>query len=304
MEKKFENTVLGLVSVLTKNSNHNSDFTSPRMVNGKLIATDKSLKHYVRHFLDANGDKVFYKKTCKVDGKINHIKDRVSNLNIKNIRDYFDIIDNKFFGFTILDVGALKAEFNGALQVTYANNIYSKNNYTSHTITSKFPSNDKNEQSTIGSEHKVDEANYVHYFNFFPKKMERDSLMSRKEMVNNIPYFTNDDVEKMKHAFSHCIGSSVDGSYTSASKSGTKIGLCIYVTLKENCRVNIDITNSITCDENIYNKYSLQKLYDLVSNNISHIEKVDIVYTEGCVDFAEPLPNDSIYKIHKTGYNY
>lgn len=305
MKNKFNNTILGIVSILTKDSNHNSDFDGPRMVDGVFTASDVSLKHYVRYILDKNGETVFYRKSLDKDGKILDIVDRCKQLNIKNKRDFFNCIDNKLFGHTILpdNKKSVKSTFNGPLQVTYGHNIFKENEYSTHMITGQFPSKtgkDSQEQATIGSQHKVDKANYIHEFKFFPKKLERDSIMKTDEFKDDVPYFDKNEVEKVKWAFSHCIGSSVEGSYISSSKSNTIVGLTVYVTLKEDTLSDFSLKNTIKCNE--YNEYDLSLLYDKVEKNMDIIKSVDISYVDGNVKFIQGFPKSEIYNISDRGY--
>lgn len=311
MNKEFKNIVLGSVSVITKNSNHNSGFEGPRLVNGVLTSSDKCLKYYVRNFLRSNGEKIFYTKTLNIKtGKPNSILDRCFNLNIKTLANYFEYLDNKLFGFTILTdkKDNPNGNFRAPTIIPYGENIFKENNYTIHAITSQFANNssasatagEEKDMTTIGSEHKVNEANYLHTFKMYPKNLERDIMMTNQIFENNIPYITHDEVEKMKYAFSHCIGSSVDGSYGSSSKSGTSIGLVVYVTLKEDVKINISLNKTISCVG--YNEYDLSNLFERVEKYKKYIEKVDIAYTEGDVVILTPIPTDSIYNVSECGY--
>lgn len=300
----YKKRILGAVSVLTENSNHNSDFDGPRKVDGVFVASDKSLKFYVRHFLSRNGEIVFYKKTLNDDGSAKLLKNRVEDLNIKEKRDYFDCVDNKFFGFTLLigDKNKLNCTLAGPVQITYGKNIYKDNNYVNHTITSQFSSKEGSYQTTIGNEHKVNKANYLHSFRFNPNSFYNDSLFETKEFEDMKVEIKEEEVEKMKNAFSHCIGSSLDGSYSSSSKSNTKIGLTVFVTLKEGCTKNIDIDSTITCDE--FNVYDLTKLTDYLSQNRDNIDKVDISYHKNVSDIKniENIKSDDMFNIFDEGY--
>lgn len=297
---KFTNTIIGTCVITCENSNHNSDFEGPRIIDGVLTATDKPVKYYVRRFLENNGEIIFYSKNVLPDGKVCTIQDRVNELKIDNISKHFNCVDNKFFGFTILDVEKVKCEFNGSMQITYGKNIYKDNEVSVNTITSQFPSGAEKGQTTIGSEHKVNKAHYVHNIHFHPLKLERDILMNREEFKNNIPYYTTDEVEKMKNSFSKCIGSSVDGSYKSASKSNTYVGLVVFVTLKEGTNIDITINNCIECDE--FSNFDLSKLYAKVDKYKDYIEQVDIAYTEDKSVINKPENNTELYNISDCGY--
>jgi hypothetical protein len=376
--KKSNNVVLGVVSVLVKNSNHNSDFDGPRTIGGQLVATDKSLKYYFRYYVDSNkekfGTEIFYRKTLNEKSKPVDIVTRAYVLGCKEIVDYFRFLDNRIFGCTIIgkknseenntdtddnntddldsrikninsyikntdkkikdkktessekdvlvseldkyktELDILKNQkkeldkfvgctFNGSLQLTYGGNIFKNSKVVHNTITSQFQSGDSKDASTIGSEHKVSEANYIHNFTLHPKKLDRDILLNSLKYDDKTikPIITENDVELVKHAFSACVGSSLDGSYNSASKSGTTIGLTIYVTLNEDCQKQLSISNVVSCEE--YNKYNLSKLYSWVEKNRNHIKLVDISYVDGVVEFTEDFPNDDIYNISDGGYD-
>lgn len=307
MKNAFRNKVLGAVSIIVENSNHNSDLNGiPRMVNGELAASDVSLKFYVKKALDRTGYPVFNKKTEDVKGgKINDIISRIKDCGIKTKRDFYDFYDCKFFGHTVLH-GKKEPEskFNGPMQITYGKNIHSDNSYSVHQITNSFPSNtgeDSNKAATIGTAVKVNKANYLHIIDFSPKNLERDSIMRTNEFKDNIPYFTEDEVGNMKHAISTCVGSTADGSYSSSAKSNTKVGLAVFITFKESNRHSFSITNNIKCTDK-YNEYDLSSLIDKVNENRDIIEKVDIRYTKDLVSFSHDLPkSDDFFIISKRG---
>jgi len=311
MSTKFRNTVLGAVSVLVKDSNHNSDFDGkPRMIGNKLSASDKSIKYYVRRFLETCGHICFYKKTTDSSGKINTIDNRVSILGFKTLLDYFKCIDIKFFGATILSdklkgdtkkkIRNMNFSLHGTLQVSYGGNISGNEDYSNNSIISQFPSNADATQTTIGNQHKVVDANYIHNFTLYPLKLERDNLMSTDDFKDNIPFISVDDVESIKEAFSHCIGSAIDGSFKSDSKNNTKVGLVVYITLKEGIRCNISIHNTITTPS--HGVYDLSKLIETTEKHKEHIELVDIAYTENDASICTEIPNDSMYNVSTCGY--
>lgn len=313
MENKFENKVIGSVSVIVENSNHNSDLSGlPRTIDGILSASDVSLKYYIKKFLHNRGFKIFNLKSLDENGKLVDVLARIESVNVKNRRDFFEFKDCKFFGHTILHKGKKGKElptstFNGPWQFTFGKNIYSNNSFENHQILNGFPSKtgeDSSEATTIGSCVTVNQANYLHHFDFSPKNLERDILMKTDDFKGNIPYFTHEEVEDMKHAVSNCVGSNgIDGSYLSRSKSNTNIGLCVFITLKKENKYSISIKNDIKCTDK-YNEYDLSSLIKKVEKNRDIIEKVELRYTDGLVTFKQDideLGKDELYTVSDRG---
>jgi hypothetical protein len=306
MADKFKNTIIGAVSVIVENSNHNNDLTGqPRAVDGIFTASSASLKAYVKTMLVRQGEKIFGVKTVDKNGKINDIISRIDNCEIQNTRDFFNFLDLKFFGHTILHSKKRpKSAINGPLNVEYGKNIFRENEYTTHQITGPFPSNngeDSNDAGTVGTDVRVDKANYLHSFTFSPMNIERDTIMQTDAFKNDIPYFTSKEIEIFKHGFSNCVGSTVNGSYSSVSKSGTKIGLAVFITLREDCKYSISIKDNIKCGEE-FNEYDLTDLFKKIDKNRDLIESVDIRYTEDVVTFTHDLPEkDKLYNISDRG---
>jgi hypothetical protein len=165
------------------------------------------------------------------------------------------------------------------------------------TITSKLASGSDKTASTIGNEHKVNEANYLHRIMFHP------NILTKQE---NSLYFEEDEINAMKWGIYHSVGSSVDGSYKSASKSDTRVGLLVFITMKENDskygQPNIQVDNAIKVVDK-YNRYDISGLIKIGEKYNEHIEKIEIIYNEDSVEFTHDLPTGDLFKIVKDG-NY
>lgn len=314
---QFKNRVFGCIIVKSINSNYNADFShQPRTLpNGVVYATDKALKYAVKNYIKDNykDENVFYFKRFRKDfiplslmeafismfPGLAEIKDVVTEkVKLKATKKQVSAallkcIDIKLFGATFAMKGASKEDnlalsIHGPVQINHGINVWKENNIYSEQIMSPFRNpkeksqdsaddeNQDKEATTLGRQSKLQEGHYLHHFSINPNNLSEVIKLTEDENLN----LNDDNISILKNAF--CKGVTY---YDSASKAGTDNECLIWVKLKDTSKSVLPNFSSLikevkTKEHDIKREIDLQKVEELVNNNINEIEEVEI-YLDG-----------------------
>lgn len=236
MSTSFKNRVYGAVVIKSINSNYNADFSGqPRKLpNGVVYATDKALKYSIRNYWkNALGESVFYFKSFNDNLAPKDLKETyeakykdIKNDKVEVLGNLLENIDVRLFGGTFA-VKSMNLSLHGTCQITHGVNKFSENVIYSEQILSPFRNSNKDDadNSTLGSQSRLEEGHYVHHFSINPKNIEEDAVRVKSAGV------LVEDIAKLKEGM--CKGATY---YDSAAKSGTENELMIWVELKEGAK--------------------------------------------------------------------
>ena len=290
MAQEFNNRVYGFVVIKSINSNYNADFSGqPRKLpNGKVYATDKTLKYSIRNFWkNALGEEVFYFKSLTDDmsprtldetyelhfGKMQNTKSELRKEILGNILERIDV---KLFGGTY--AGKTNISVHGTCQITHGLNRFPEDVIYSEQILSPFRNpGDKSKDSTmttLGSQSRLEEGHYVHHFSVNPKNIEEDVKRVGAKGL------TNDDINKLKEGLRKGVS-----YYDSAAKSGTENELMFWVQLKDNSKMVMpSFIEFVDIDEK--GVIDLAKVKDyLAQDHVSNeIESMEIYYNKSVTE--------------------
>ncbi|ALU27792.1 type I CRISPR-associated protein Cas7 [Myroides odoratimimus] len=281
MSTSFKNRVYGAVVIKSINSNYNADFSGqPRKLpNGVVYATDKALKYSIRNYWkNALGESVFYFKSLNENLAPRDLKEtyEVKYKDIKNdkvdvLANLLQSIDVRLFGGTFA-VKSVNLSLHGTCQITHGVNKFSENVIYTEQILSPFRNSNKEDadNSTLGSQSRLEEGHYVHHFSVNPKNIEEDA-----ERVKSAGVLV-EDIAKLKEGM--CKGASY---YDSAAKSGTENELLLWVELKEGSKVVLpSFVNLI--DINDSREIDLQKVQALLKEEhiAKDVLKIELFYNK------------------------
>lgn len=289
---KFSKRAYGCVIIKSINSNYNADFThQPRTLpDGKVYATDKALKYFVRNYLiRETAEKIFYYKTLKEDtlnprsldetyenyfGQIpeGEGKGAAKEASKKKqmLSNLLKCLDVRLFGGTY--AGSTNLSMHGPVQFTHGINQFVRGEIYSEQIMSPFrnPGEEGSKEkgaSTLGTQSKLREGHYVHSLSVNPKNLE-----SLTDLSGTDNYLSKDDIEKLK------LGLRKGASYyDSSAKAGTDNELLVWVELKESSKLVLPSFVELV-KVNEQREIDLAGLKDLIaqSNVKSEIEKIEI----------------------------
>ncbi len=274
---KFNKRCYGVVIIKSENSKWNADFSgTPRMLpddNGTIYATDKALKFAMRKYWSDIGQNVFVWKTFKKDkdgnSLINTRENRYNDLKKKldtnnTIELLSKCIDTKLFGITLTlkkekkdkkddgekdnkdkekdsdnsDASALS--LTGPAQISYGIDRFNLNRVYSNSITSPFPSSEKEKQGSIGNEVKNLKSYYVYDFVINPKNStdHYDEIAKPMELDDG-------DISLFKEAINRAAT-----NLNTGSKMGSENLLTLFVTLKEGSKTQIRALKNLIIIDN------------------------------------------------------
>lgn len=281
MSTSFKNRVYGAVVIKSINSNYNADFSGqPRKLpNGVVYATDKALKYSIRNYWkNALGESVFYFKSLNENLAPRDLKEtyEVKYKDIKNdkvdvLANLLQSIDVRLFGGTFA-VKSVNLSLHGTCQITHGVNKFSENVIYTEQILSPFRNSNKEDadNSTLGSQSRLEEGHYVHHFSVNPKNIEEDA-----ERVKSVGVLV-EDIAKLKEGM--CKGATY---YDSAAKSGTENELLLWVELKEGSKVVLpSFVNLIDINDN--REIDLQKVQALLKEEhiAKEVLKIELFYNK------------------------
>ncbi len=225
----------------------------------------------------------------EVNGKINFIIMGQKPDDIKRVpilQNLFKSLDIRLFGATFASKEG-NISIHGNAQITHGINIYAQNNIFTEDIVSPFRnSNDKSndsQQTTIGNQTVLEEGHYLHNFTINPKNSEE--LI---KLIDNQGYLTTNDIDKFKEGINRGV------SYLdSASKIGVENEFSIFITLKENEKIQLpSFTTLIKVEEqeeSFKRKLDLSEIKNLLEDVKDSIEKVEIYIDATKLDYDDNI---------------
>ena len=244
---QYSQRAYGCAIIKAVNSNYNADFTHrPRTLpDGTAYATDKALKylvrnHWVQH-LTGERDYVLYWKRLNEDFNPLDLNDSYAkrfgalekgkgkNDKGEVLRNLLDCLDVRTFGATFANKQAkVSLSIHGPLQISHGLNRYANSTIYAEQISSPFADQkdgkDAAEQTTLGTQYKIDRAYYAHHLSLNPSNLTAHYQLDGIGATG----LTGQDVEKIKEGVRK--GPTF---YDSTAKSGTETALLLWVTLKD-----------------------------------------------------------------------
>ena len=245
----MKNRVYGIIGVKSIMANWNADFEGyPKTISsGETFGSDKALKYPMKKMWEAEGEKVLYIKSLKVDsgeGKKGEIAvrpkslreryDEIFETNLKDEKDKTNVIKNLFKAIDIKNFGATFAEeknnasITGAVQIGQGFNKYVDTYPEEQQILSPFRDSSKDEkegeanQSTLGTKIVSNEAHYFYPFVINPQVYKDFVKMGMTEG------YTEEDYKKFKDA---ALTSAT--FFNSNSKLGCENEFALFIEVKE-----------------------------------------------------------------------
>lgn len=230
-------------------ANWNADFEGyPKTISsGETFGSDKALKYPMKKMWEAEGEKVLYIKSLKVDsgeGKKGEIAvrpkslreryDEIFETNLKEEKDKTNVIKNLFKAIDVKNFGATFAEeknnasITGAVQIGQGFNKYVDTYPEEQQILSPFRDSSKDEkegeanQSTLGTKIVSNEAHYFYPFVINPQVYKDFVKMGMTEG------YTEEDYKKFKDA---ALTSAT--FFNSNSKLGCENEFALFIEVKE-----------------------------------------------------------------------
>ncbi|RHG36612.1 CRISPR-associated protein [Fusobacterium varium] len=245
----MKNRVYGIIGVKSIMANWNADFEGyPKTISsGETFGSDKALKYPMKKMWEAEGEKVLYIKSLKVDsgeGKKGEIAvrpkslreryDEIFETNLKEEKDKTNVIKNLFKAIDVKNFGATFAEeknnasITGAVQIGQGFNKYIDTYPEEQQILSPFRDSSKDEkegeanQSTLGTKIVSNEAHYFYPFVINPQVYKDFVKMGMTEG------YTEEDYKKFKDA---ALTSAT--FFNSNSKLGCENEFALFIEVKE-----------------------------------------------------------------------
>ena len=245
----MKNRVYGIIGVKSIMANWNADFEGyPKTISsGETFGSDKALKYPMKKMWEAEGEKVLYIKSLKVDsgeGKKGEIAvrpkslreryDEIFEANLKEEKDKTNVIKNLFKAIDVKNFGATFAEeknnasITGAVQIGQGFNKYVDTYPEEQQILSPFRDSSKDEkegeanQSTLGTKIVSNEAHYFYPFVINPQVYKDFVKMGMTEG------YTEEDYKKFKDA---ALTSAT--FFNSNSKLGCENEFALFIEVKE-----------------------------------------------------------------------
>ena len=245
----MKNRVYGIIGVKSIMANWNADFEGyPKTISsGETFGSDKALKYPMKKMWEAEGEKVLYIKSLKVDsgeGKKGEIAvrpkslreryDEIFETNLKEEKDKTNVIKNLFKAIDVKNFGATFAEeknnasITGAVQIGQGVNKYVDTYPEEQQILSPFRDSSKDEkegeanQSTLGTKIVSNEAHYFYPFVINPQVYKDFIKMGMTEG------YTEEDYKKFKD-----VALTSATFFNSNSKLGCENEFALFIEVKE-----------------------------------------------------------------------
>ena len=245
----MKNRVYGIIGVKSIMANWNADFEGyPKTISsGETFGSDKALKYPMKKMWEAEGEKVLYIKSLKVDsgeGKKGEIAvrpkslreryDEIFETNLKEEKDKTNVIKNLFKAIDVKNFGATFAEeknnasITGAVQIGQGFNKYIDTYPEEQQILSPFRDSSKDEkegeanQSTLGTKIVSNEAHYFYPFVINPQVYKDFVKMGMTEG------YTEEDYKKFKD-----VALTSATFFNSNSKLGCENEFALFIEVKE-----------------------------------------------------------------------
>lgn len=242
----FNQRAYGCALIKAVNSNYNADFSHrPRTLpDGTAYATDKALKYMVRNYWvqNLNGDRDYVLYWKRLNATFNPLdlndsysakfkaleKGKGKNDKSEVLGNLLKCLDVRTFGATFANKQAkISLSIHGPLQISHGLNRYPNSTIYAEQISSPFADQkegkDAAEQTTLGTQYKIDRAYYAHHISLNPANLT--AHYQKREL--DVSPLDATDVEKIQRGI--LLGPTL---YDSAAKSGTESALLLWVTLK------------------------------------------------------------------------
>jgi CRISPR-associated protein Csh2 len=294
---KYNNRAYGAIVIKSINSNYNADFThQPRTLpDGRVYATDKTLKYLVRNYLiHETEEKIFYYKTLKEDtlnprsldetyvkhfgaipkGEGSGVAKEASKKK-EMLSKLLTSLDVRLFGGTY--AGSTNLSMHGPVQITHGLNQFIRGEIFSEQIMSPFRNSAEGKEdsamTTLGTQSKLREGHYVHGVSVNPKNLEMLTSLSGTD--NHLSTY---DIDKLKLGLRR--GATY---YDSSAKAGTDNELLLWVELKERSKLVLpsfaELIKVLDSDKRDIDLAGIQKL--LGQHHVKgDVEKVEIYYNK------------------------
>ena len=225
----------------------------------------------------------------EIDNKISFVIIGHKPEDIKRVpilQNLFKALDIRLFGATFASKEG-NISIHGNAQITHGINIYAENNIFTEDIVSPFRnSNEKSgdsQQTTIGNQTVLEEGHYLHNFTINPKNSEE-----LVKLIDNHGYLTNEDITQFKEAINR------GASYLdSASKIGVENEFSIFVTLKENKKIQLPsfttLIQVIEQEESFKRKLDLSEVKNLLADVEDRIKTVEIYIDATKLDYDDDI---------------
>ena len=287
-------------------ANWNADFEGyPKTISsGETFGSDKALKYPMKKMWEAEGEKVLYIKSLKVDsgeGKKGEIAvrpkslreryDEIFETNLKEEKDKTNIIKNLFKAVDVKNFGATFAEeknnasITGAVQIGQGFNKYVDTYPEEQQILSPFRDSSKDEkegeanQSTLGTKIVSNEAHYFYPFVINP--------LAYKELIELgvTEGYTEEDYQNFKRTALVSVT-----AFATNSKVGCENEFAVFVETESDAYLpNLSEYITFAKDED-KNIIDLKNLTDILNDMNQQIKSIEIYYNP----YTTELTNDDI----------
>jgi CRISPR-associated protein Csh2 len=287
MIMKMKNRVYGVVGIKSVMSNWNADFTGrPKTIsNGDIFGSDKAFKYPIKRMWQAQGEKVVYIKSYKIEknklqpNDLNEQYTKVFGTKLDKNTPSLEVLKNLFSAVDVMNFGATFAEqgqnisITGAVQVGQGMNKYEETNVETQDILSPFrnPSKEDADASSLGTKIIADEAHYFYPFSVNPHNY--DDFLNLG--IEGFEGYTVEAYEKFKKG---CLIAAT--AYNTNSKCGCENEFAIFIKVKENSLLylaNLDTYIEFSKKDG-KNYIDLTKLAQLLSSKMAEIEDIEIYY--------------------------
>lgn len=296
--------VLGIKSIM---ANWNADFTGyPKSIStGEVFGSDKAFKFPMKKMWQQQGEKVVYIKTLKteIDKKEGvkvvprSLKERYEMLfdveDLKKEKDAPKVLTNLFKAIDIKNFGATFAEEGtnfsiiGAVQIGQGFNKYEGTTAEEQQILSPFRdgTDEKAEQSTLGTKIVSSEAHYFYPFVINPKAYSEYKTMGVTEG------YTQEDYDKFKTA-----ALVAATAFNSNSKLGCENEFGLFVETEEDLYLP-DLAQYITFTKEAGKDIVEIEIESLINPLKDRIKKIEVYYNPLKMIMKNPLPGATYYNL-------
>ncbi len=262
----------GLVVINAKNASFNAGFDGlpRRLPNGRIFATDKTLKYCIREYLSSD-ETVFVQRTKREhetkDGAVlryltlkeNYLgkcgKKSIPKSEIEVMEDLKSFIDVRLFG--VVFAVDKNISITGPCQINYGINCFENSSIYSSDILSPYRNPNENskesQQTTIGSESRADDVYYVY-----------DICLNMNSAQKQGIDISDADIEKLKNALKYSVG-----GVNSTTMFGCETVSMIWFENKNNHIFN-NLNSQVSVyesDGNVIVDYS--KVYGIIADGIN-----------------------------------
>ena len=312
----MDKRVYGVVGIKSVMSNWNADFTGrPKTIStGDIFGSDKAFKYPIKRMWQAQGEKVLYVKSFKMEKSkkkeegeklqprdLNERYEQIFGTKLDKNTPSKEVLRNLFSAIDVMNFGATFAEekqnisITGAVQIGQGFNKYRDSNIETQDILSPFRNSSESKEdataSSLGTKIVTDEAHYFYPFSVNPKNY--DDYLGLE--IDGFEGYTVDAYEKFKKG---CLIAAT--AYNTNSKAGCENEFALFITCKPESDLylaNLDRYVDFSKQENKY-KISLSKLNKLLETKLDDIESIEVYYNDFDMDVDTcglPCTTNSLY---------